>query len=128
MNTFDLLLVGHLVGDWLLQNDWMARGKRGNVLSLAGMVHFATYTATVMGALWLFGDRGLCPAFYLAGSILVFVSHWLIDATCLAGRWMLFFRQSDLDWVRVVVDQTLHILVLTILALLSMGNQNIAAF
>lgn len=115
MSTFDWLLVGHLVGDWVLQNDWMAAGKRQGLFTLAGSVHFALYTVTVVGVLWLSGLRAVGPRFFLVRGALVFLSHWLIDATGLAERWGRFYRQSDLDWVRVMVDQTLHILVLALL-------------
>ena len=123
MNTFDWLLVMHLVGDWVLQNDWMTVGKRRGLFTLAGSVHFALYTATVVGALWLCGLEAVGTGFFLVRGGLVFVSHWLIDATSLAERWRRFYRQSDLDWVCVVVDQTLHVLVLAFLALLSVGKK-----
>jgi hypothetical protein len=116
MNTFCWLLLGHLLGDWLLQNDWLATGKRRGLLTLAGLAHFAIYSGAVVGALWLSGLRGREPAFYMVCAAIVFVSHWLIDATDGAGRWMRLFRQSRLEVVRVMVDQVLHLLVLAGLA------------
>lgn len=115
MNTYTWLLLGHFLGDWVLQNDWMARGKRKNLLTLAGAVHFAVYTAIILGALWLSGVTDRKPAFYLIFGIIVFISHWLIDATDGVERWMRFFRQSRLEMVRVTVDQVLHLLVLLVL-------------
>jgi hypothetical protein len=117
MNMFTWLLIGHLVGDWILQNDWMARGKKEGLLTLPGTVHFAIYAATMTGALWLsgVGDEGL--AFYLGTGIFFFVSHWLIDTTELVGGWMRVYRQSNLLMVRVMVDQTLHVLILVGLSL-----------
>ncbi len=38
-------LIGHLLGDWLLQNDWMASGKKEFWLPLA--VHALLYAAGV---------------------------------------------------------------------------------
>ena len=66
MNTFTWLLVGHLLGDWLLQNNWMAMGKKQGLFTLAGMVHFSIYTVIVIGVLWL-SDIGKdrAPTFYL---------------------------------------------------------------
>ncbi|MCP4710325.1 MAG: DUF3307 domain-containing protein [Planctomycetes bacterium] len=116
MNTFTWLLIGHLVGDWVLQNDWMARGKKHSLVTLAGMVHFAVYTAVISGAFWLSdaGDKSL--ALYLILGIVIFVSHWLIDATSVVDKWMRFYRQSNLTMVRVMVDQTCHILILAAIA------------
>jgi hypothetical protein len=90
----------------------MAKGKTRRLLSLAGTMHFTIYTTIVIGALWLSGVRGGDPVRYFVISAIVFVSHWLVDATRLADRWMRLYRQSDLQWVRMVVDQTFHILIL----------------
>lgn len=121
MSTFAWLLLGHFVGDWVLQNDWMAREKKGGLLTLAGMIHFLIYAATVTGALWLSGVRERGPLFYLLFGGLVFASHWLIDGTDGVERWMRFFRQSRLEIVRLMVDQTLHLLVLVVLTMVLIG-------
>lgn len=118
MVTFVWLLLGHLVGDWLLQNDWMAKGKRQGFFTWAGLVHFAIYTAGVVGMLWFSGVRDSGPATYLFLVATVFVSHWLIDATDVVRWWMHFHRQSDLEVVRLMVDQTLHLLVLALVTVL----------
>ncbi|MFL7871008.1 MAG: DUF3307 domain-containing protein [Anaerolineales bacterium] len=112
MNTFTWLLIGHFLGDWALQNDWMAKGKREALLTLAGVVHFAIYTTTIIGALLLSGAHDRQPMFYLTFGAITFVSHWLIDATDGVERWMHFYRQSHLESVRMMVDQVLHLLVL----------------
>jgi hypothetical protein len=118
MDTFLWLTLGHLVGDWLLQNDWMARKKRERFLSWAGLLHFTIYTAAVTGALWLSDARdGTLVTYFHVGAV-VFLSHWLIDGADLAGWWMRFYRQSDLQVVRVMVDQTFHLLVLALLTVL----------
>jgi hypothetical protein len=44
----------------------------------------------------------------------VFLSHWLIDGTNLVQQWMRWVGQRDQVMVRVVIDQTLHLLVLAI--------------
>jgi hypothetical protein len=114
MNIFTWLLVGHLVGDWLLQNDWMVRGKKRGLLTWPGTIHFTIYTMVIIGTLWLSGARDKNPGFYLVLSTLVFVSHWLIDASNVVEYWMRFYRQSNSAMMRVMVDQILHILVLVI--------------
>jgi len=119
MNTFAWLLLGHLLGDWLLQNDWMARGKKRGLLTLAGLVHCAIYMAAVVGTAWLSGLRQSRPASYLCFAAILFASHWLIDATDGVDRWMRLLRQSRLELVRIMVDQVLHLLTLVGLALLA---------
>ncbi len=121
MSTFAWLLLGHFVGDWVLQNDWMAREKKTGLLTLAGTIHFLIYTVMVTGALWLSGIRDREPLFYLLFGGLVLLSHWLIDGTDGVGRWMRFFRQSHVEAVRLMVDQTLHLLVLVVLMVVLVG-------
>ena len=118
MNTFSWLLVGHLIGDWLLQNDWMARGKRQGLFTLAGVVHFAVYTAAIMSLVWFFDEGNRTALFYLRVGLIIFISHWLIDVTRLVEGWMQFYRQGKGNtMVRVVIDQTLHLLVLAAVAM-----------
>jgi hypothetical protein len=121
MNTFACLLMGHLLGDWLLQNDWMAKGKKQGLFTLAGTVHFAIYTATTISALWLSGVAEKNLMSYLILGVVMIASHWLLDATDVARQWMRFYRQSDLEIVRVMVDQTLHVLVLVLVTILLWG-------
>jgi hypothetical protein len=115
MDTFTWLFIGHLLGDWLLQNDWMAKGKKRGLLTLPSTVHVTIYTIAIVSALFISGFKAKPLAFYLSLSLVIFVSHWLIDATDGVERWMRFYRQSELEIVRVMVDQTLHLLVLVLL-------------
>jgi hypothetical protein len=115
MNTFTWLLIGHLIGDWILQNDWMARGKRAGLLTLPGVVHVAICTATTIGALWLSGAPKN-PTWYLGAGIAILISHWLIDSGDGARRWIRLYRQSRLESVRIAVDQVLHLLILALIA------------
>jgi hypothetical protein len=112
MNIFTWLIIGHLVGDWMLQNDWMARGKARSLFTQAIFVHCAVYTLTLLAALWIATiDQQQRPP-YIVFLLLIFFSHWLIDAGNLAGHWVRWWRQSRLLFVRIMVDQTLHVLVL----------------
>ncbi len=123
MNVFAWLLMGHLVGDWLLQSDWMATDKKNGLLTLAGAAHFTTYTAVIMVALWLSGAMNNKPAFYpVLSAIIIFFSHWLLDSTDIVKLWMRFYGQSDSKkFVQVVVDQTIHLLVLTLVVVVFFG-------
>lgn len=75
---FALSVLGHFVGDYLLQNQWMATeksfpGKRGHI---ACTIHVALYTLAV--ALFV----GWHPLFLLV----VAVPHWIIDRWSLGGK------------------------------------------
>ncbi len=115
MTLFEWLLVGHLIGDWVLQNDWMARHKQNGLINRAILVHCTVYTAMLVLVYFLpaASPRTLSTALLFA--VLVYVSHWLIDATGLARRWMGFFHQTDVLFMRIAVDQILHVVVLALL-------------
>jgi hypothetical protein len=117
MNVFSWLVVGHLIGDWLLQNDWMARGKKQRLVTAAGMTHFLIYTLTVMVTCWLAWRSTPDMLEYLLIGSIIFVTHWLIDATDVVGAWIRLLRQTDMPMMRIMVDQTFHLLVLAGVAL-----------
>lgn len=116
MSLFNWLLVGHLIADWMLQNDWMARNKQQHWLAPAIFVHCTVYTLTLLLTVWFTQlDRFTAPQYLLFG-VGIFLSHWLIDAGNLAARWMQWLRQSRLVFVQVMVDQTMHVVVIALLA------------
>jgi hypothetical protein len=117
MNLFAWLIVGHLVGDWLLQTDWMARRKRLRLVNPAVLVHCALYTLAVACAIWLSSHLTGVRYSNLPGAVaLVFASHWLIDAGNQPRLWGRLVGQSDFEFVRMMVDQTMHVIVLSLLA------------
>ena len=116
MNTITWLVLGHLVGDWMLQNDWMAKGKKTAFFATPGVVHYFLYTFTVLAFLFFDGARGNPAQFYILVALLLFGSHWLIDATDIVERWMRFYHQTANPTVRLMVDQTIHLLILTLIA------------
>ncbi len=115
MTTFTWLFLGHLVGDWMLQNDWMAQNKQKHLFTVPGMTHFVIYTICIVGAVLFCVDGPHSATSILNITLIVFISHWLIDATNLAQLWAKLFQQSDLLMVRVAVDQCFHLLVLAFL-------------
>ena len=115
MNLFSWLLVGHFVGDWLLQNDEMARGKRLGLFSYQCLIHCTIYSLTQLATLWIYAMRISTPPPYFLFAVGIFVTHWLIDATNLAARWGQWFKQTDAAFVRIAVDQTFHLITLLIL-------------
>lgn len=115
MSLFDGLLIGHLVADWLLQNDWIARNKQRRWANSAIFVHCTVYTLTLLATLWLFRPDFDDSTKYLVFGAVTFLSHWLIDAGALAARWRAWLRQTRSNFVQVMADQTLHVLVIAAL-------------
>ena len=114
-------IVGHLVGDYLLQNDWMALNKKRNPIIC--MVHCLLWTAAVC-----------CFAGWRdPGNIAVLLcSHFIQDHTNIVAWWMRlrwkdqsqFMRCDEIDhdirnsagiraglgpWSIIVVDNVWHI-------------------
>lgn len=114
---FILALLGHLIGDYLLQTKPMALNKsaKGNLGLIACTTHVAIYTAAVCAMCWT-----LSPLFALA----VFVPHWIIDRWSLATPWLRMingrtFEKAQGQWdvaftaiVYTVADNTMHLLCL----------------
>lgn len=109
-------IVGHLVADWLFQNDWMASNKM-NPKHPAGYVHTLIHFV-VLGLVWsIFADLGdlLGPAWLVA------VVHWIIDLRWPLEGWRRVLKQTREGpaalHVAIWGDQVLHILVLAIVVL-----------
>ncbi len=96
-------LVGHLVGDYLVQNDWMALNKKKSMPHCA--VHCAIWTACVV----LFASWPLWTA------IPLFVTHFIQDRTPIIAWWMDLVGQKQFrtgicaPWSTIVVDNVWHI-------------------
>lgn len=107
MTLFDWLLVGHLVGDYLLQNRWMAIGKFNYWLPL--LVHSTVYTITV--TLLALLDGGL----NWNAIALIFLAHVLLDRRGFVKFWTERITGSaNVPWLIIMVDQAWHIVVLAI--------------
>lgn len=115
MNLFTWLFLGHCVGDWMLQNDWMAKNKQNGLMNWACFVHVTLYTACILVAYWLAGAPAEPASRVFLFAAIVYVSHWLIDATDAAGLWAHVIQQSETVLVRIMVDQTFHLVMLGLL-------------
>jgi hypothetical protein len=112
MSIFDWLLVGHLVGDFLLQTNEMARRKAQSLRWL--LRHLACYMAVitvVLGALvWTHS-----VALWAAGFawLLIGVTHAILDRRGFTRWWMRVIGISpDVMWLNIAVDQVFHIVIL----------------
>lgn len=114
MTIFNWFLVGHLLGDWVLQSDWMAQNKRKSLFTKACFTHVTVYTIVL--TLVLLAVQTLSLTTLVACSLFVFVTHWLVDATSLVDLTMKTCGQSSVPFLRIMVDQTFHLVTLGVLA------------
>lgn len=105
-----VLTVCHLVGDWLLQTDWMAQEKEKQWPVLVAHVSVWTICFLLPAAAGLFSPLWLL---WLAGT------HLVLDGTGFVRWWMTTIKrvpEADLRgsawWLIVVVDQVFHLLTL----------------
>jgi hypothetical protein len=90
------MLLGHLFGDYLLQNQWMALNKSKNTWIgwLAAILHCVLYTFAVCLFMWNFQ-----PIWILA----VFCSHFFIDKFGLGEIYMKYIKGNGLrDYINNV--------------------------
>lgn len=105
------LLMAHLVGDYVAQNDWMAQNK--TTQSWPCLVHCFFYTLAVAtgAALQLYPMQW-------HGLLLVFATHFPMDRFRLARKWMTLNGQESFatgvfaPWSIIVVDNIIHLVIL----------------
>ena len=120
---FIAALLGHLVGDYLLQSKYMALNK--SAPGMTGLItctaHVALYTAAVCTFWWTINPLLIA---------LVFVPHWIIDRWSLASPWLKMirgrtfeaafgskdtYREFDIAFTSIVytvTDNTMHLICL----------------
>jgi hypothetical protein len=107
-------LLGHLLGDFIFQNDWMAKNKKQHTRPC--LVHVCIYTllVCVLSGWWQWWQ-------FLA----VAVPHYAIDRTHFIRNWMHFMGQRDFcqapmaPWSMIVVDNIFHLVCLYLVACIS---------
>ncbi len=121
MSLFELLIIAHLLGDYLFQTEYEALNKaQGSFFNRPLWQHVATYTACFVP---------LCIWVHLPWLSLVAIagSHAFFDR-----RWpIIWWRKNIMGnspesiteqfWLTIMVDQIFHILVLTVLVIFSRG-------
>lgn len=114
MNTETLAcaIVGHLVGDYLLQNDYLALNKKTS--SIACAIHCALWMNSVMFFSGWYQLSFLHA--WLVGAVL-FWTHFAQDRTNIIRFWMTrinrqpkFVEPPMAPWSIIVVDNVWHIL------------------
>jgi len=112
------LLLGHLIGDYMLQTSWMAmnKGKKTCEGWFAAILHSIVYTASICTTMWNFNYWWI---------IAVFLSHVFIDHYSTATWYLKHVKgmnkpykyssqtYTSLYWIiYVVVDNTMHLLLM----------------
>jgi hypothetical protein len=116
MSLFDWLLVGHLVGDFLLQSDSMARRK---VSEWPWMLrHVGYYTAVVALPVTVYALQHSVPFwFVLVALAFIIVTHIVMDRRDVIRWWMRVAGvTAEYAWLSIVADQVFHILSLALVA------------
>lgn len=115
MSLLDWLLIGHLVGDFLIQTDNMARCKMQGWSWM--LRHIGSYMAVVGLVLVFYALTRSAPVWLVVAALLsVCVIHVVLDRRRFSGWWMRFAGISpDHPWLAVVVDQVFHLLTLAII-------------
>jgi len=118
--VFLVLLAGHLLGDWVAQNDWQATNKSRSWAALTA--HVASYHL-LMGLLLLIPvvRDGWPAGKALAALAVSALTHAVIDR-----RWPVraLLRAAGspgfaaVEWGVIAVDQALHLFILAMLAVL----------
>jgi hypothetical protein len=100
LTPFERGVVAHLVADWLLQNDWMARNKR-NLRHPAAWIHAAIHAVLLTLAL------GWQAGLVLAGL------HLILDTRLPLRWWQRVFGQTSEGPAAMATamwaDQVIHI-------------------
>jgi hypothetical protein len=124
VEVFALLVVSHLVGDYLLQTEWQATNKhrglgRDPEKRRALIAHVFTYTlAFVPVFVWLADDLDTLAILGVVAGVAF--PHLVQDDGRLIARYMTAVKKSDAEKnaaLAVAVDQSFHILTLLLLAL-----------
>lgn len=117
-SAFDILLIAHLIGDYLLQTEWMANYKAERWGPL--LAHCLVYTAVIaiFAFLWIPGGLSVW------GILLVFGSHVFIDRRTPVALWykkVMRVTDDRSKWLMIMADQIFHLIILALVLLLSQG-------
>ncbi|HZG81954.1 MAG TPA: DUF3307 domain-containing protein [Brevibacillus sp.] len=111
LSQFDVLFLAHLVGDYLLQTEWMAKYKAERWRPL--LAHCFVYTLAVSVAAYLFLPTGL--SWWAIG--FVFLTHVILDRRGVVRFWyerVMGVTDDRNKWLMIMVDQTFHLIILAV--------------
>jgi len=134
--TWIMLILGHLVGDYLLQTEWMARNKVLNTIKgwWACLVHCSVYSIITSFFIISFHPSLNFGKIFFSLSCLIFLTHFPIDKTSFAKIWLKkvlgkvieypspgtyfttdMYLSYFLYWfVYIVADNTMHLILMVL--------------
>ena len=83
------IIAAHLLGDYILQNDYMAQGKKKS--NCICTLHVSLY---MVGFLLIWPLVGFNVGFHWV-LFAIFIQHWIQDRTNVVNWWMQFYGQRD---------------------------------
>jgi hypothetical protein len=103
-------MTAHMVGDWMLQTDWMATNKM-NLRHPAGWVHSGIHLALML------------LIFPLPAALFVACTHLLIDTRVPVRWWMTNIKRIPsgspaMLYLDIWMDQVFHVVIMVIAVLL----------
>lgn len=113
MSNFDILFIGHLIGDFLFQTEWMAVNKEKKWLAL--ILHSCIYTFSIV----VVAAALMKMLTYLSISI-IFLSHIFLDRRTFVNWWAstVMHIEKENGWLKIVIDQIFHLLILVLVIFL----------
>lgn len=106
-------LIAHMIGDYLLQNDWVALKKKQN--SFVCLLHVFLYLTPFVGILFSYNRITFYDFNWFWFLLLVGIQHFLQDRWLFVFWWMGIIGQEQFrqppaaPWSLFVVDNTLHL-------------------
>jgi hypothetical protein len=116
LSLFDWLLVGHLIGDFLIQTDGMARNKGQSWPWM--LRHVGLYMVVITAVLIAYALIRPLPLWLIIIALLfICVTHVILDRRGFTAWWMRRVGVTpDHPWLSIIVDQVFHLLTLAIVA------------
>src|SRR5947209_11254901 len=121
---FEVFVVSHLLGDYLLQTEWQAVNKRGGLTGTwvqrrALLSHIVTYTlAYVPSLIWLWSSL---HGWVFGIAAVIAIPHLIQDDGRLLARYSLTVKKADITRnlsLSAALDQSFHLIALFLTALL----------
>jgi Protein of unknown function (DUF3307) len=122
---FEVFVVSHLLGDYLLQTEWQAVNKRGGLTGTwvqrrALLSHIVTYTlAYVLSLIWLWSSL---HGWVFGIAAVIAIPHLIQDDGRLLARYSLTVKKADITRnlsLSAALDQSFHLIALFLTALLA---------
>lgn len=110
------LVLGHFIGDWMFQTQWMASNKYkvGSVGTVACLTHTSIYSITLL--LFMISPGFIPDPVFTYSEVtglfgVIFVSHYMIDRIGLGERWAKLLGRNALLVSNTTVTKTLYVLI-----------------